>query len=1212
MPNLIIESDASDTSATMRGDIADWPTCRDATSAFSVDDTPVNNSLGIGGVTGTWYMLSRAICWFDTSSIPLGSTITSVTLYAYTWVGVVGSAPMIMNPGDVSKPAIASDFNIANWTGEYTAGSTYWAQNDYGWKSVEFTDTSIINTGGTTCLSMLDTYFDYNNVPLPGYRSIAFYCGNSSSNKLYLDIDYEPPELYTLKDAGLKLMAHRLVENKEVYDMPNYAPIGSVRLYKTDSTEYIEQPVCRNINDETGLMFDDVGGNDADPVYTDITQYYVDLNLTTFVPQFNKYIDSSDWSTGYFGSSVELTNFELYNQGGLLIANGSFSEGQTISKGTRYRFGWTLRLYNDMVSQIPNRKSRSVVTLDGLRITMRRLVQNNSTQDIGSIPSFIGAGAKNSYYIQNASDAQGYFDATGPSYTASTSNYFPLAPAVDDAWWYAREGSDPDRINGWHFDVDTVGVQADTTAIKVQYYKDNDWYDVRSYDDQTNGFAQDGYIVFEPPVDIDVVTASTFYGGSPQGHYYRILIVGATFSITPIPNAATTPVVLRTLQDETDLIMPVNRRPSEIMVSPFSGSVVKFSTELTVGQVPEIYDLDTGILLRKAYLPTSEIGLFTADGIVEDEEIALTTITATANADGEISFATATNPEPLKVISIRRTSDGRIYEGNRFLYTRVVGANYVMQIGGPVSVEYEVSYLSKEIIPSKSFDNILSVFGDSQRMDGPYEIYSGSIKENPMNTEKNELHRRLTPSKIKTRSRKNYDSEVAAADPNFTGPGTLTPTARASGIRSSLRKENYSMGDFYHDVQKFKRHQNFSFKFGYPYIMLTFNVAEYERVDDMTLYLSMVGGWHGKMGYGVAIWGRGEPGSGNESDRYDSWRFIQDSGATPIRTGSDKHNPAIASVKISPRYYTDHDGNTKSSFINEDGEIHILVVGKAYGKGNSNRIKIREDGGNRADNFFKFGWPFSTSRHKRNKAKSQAGKYGTTLTLNYAGVSINPVQEVGDKGYGFRRGVDWKYVFGEDHADWHRESDSEEEWSVTTIDGITYEPLLPSPKLGIKKEQFIFATNPSTGADEYLLYLEKRPFHSVTGAYVVKDGQDKTETSNNGKIDVKWVGWDDSVEWNESDPVHSDDHDGGSGDGAGYVALDFNNEDWDASNIRHINVEYMYMSDPRLSMDYLIKEGMMFARAHFSELSFSPPLQPYHGDRMRLYYEIEFKRRREA
>ena len=161
----------------------------------------------------------------------------------------------------------------------------------------------------------------------------------------------------TLKDYSLRLFAHRTVSNATVIDNPEAAVISYVRFFDS-SSDYIQLPVCRNFcPDQVGgtardNIFDDTGGNEADPEYVSVTQYYHDLELAVFVPRFNKTYDVSGDSWGYSASPFTVTDYKLYNAGGNVIAEAADTTiGFSIAKGTRYLLRIKIRVFNDMVEQ---------------------------------------------------------------------------------------------------------------------------------------------------------------------------------------------------------------------------------------------------------------------------------------------------------------------------------------------------------------------------------------------------------------------------------------------------------------------------------------------------------------------------------------------------------------------------------------------------------------------------------------------------------------------------------------------------------------------------------------------------------------------------------------------------------------------------------------------------------------------------------------------
>jgi hypothetical protein len=236
------------------------------------------------------------------------------------------------------------------------------------------------------------------------------------------------------------------------------------------------------------------------------------------------------------------------------------------------------------------------------------------------------------------------------------------------------------------------------------------------------------------------------------------------------------------------------------------------------------------------------------------------------------------------------------------------------------------------------------------------------------------------------------------------------------------------------------------------------------------------------------------------------------------------------------------------------------------------------------------------------------------MGVGYIGLVTNPVGNAGKGGFSFRRGIDWTYYPGDAASAWRIDGTNggnPENYAVTTRDGTAYLPVLPTERIGQSVEDFEFGALPAAATTT--LYLQRRPLNAA-GVYVWLEAEEITIDNLNGGITVNYVGWDSDAEWNSFDPSYSDDHlqSAAGGEGAGYVNLTFTSKDWSATEFRDVHVKYLYYDPPELTMTYLKAGGKMFARAHMSDMSHNTALNPMYGDKVRVYFEVQFEEKREA
>ena len=78
------------------------------------------------------------------------------------------------------------------------------------------------------------------------------------------------------------------------------------------------------------------------------------------------------------------------------------------------------------------------------------------------------------------------------------------------------------------------------------------------------------------------------------------------------------------------------------------------------------------------------------------------------------------------------------------------------------------------------------------------------------------------------------------------------------------------------------------------------------------------------------------------------------------------------------------------------------------------------------------------------------------------------------------------------------------------------------------------------------------------------------------------------------------------------INIDTAGDYWHGEEVREVYVQYLAQAYPTLTTSYLVDRGLMFARAHFSPLSFNPSVIPDYGDSLRIYFEVQFEKKRTA
>ena len=1205
-----------------------WASVHDATDSDSVNTDGVQ--IGTWGSGSTRAIYRQMLKW-DTSSIPGNAIINSVAIkLSLMTITDTTHTLRVVSHSDPASPMIVNDYDKTKWSDNHCELSIDTTDiPDSGWRYFNLDASGIaeLDPTGDTYYGIREKTYDIDDAN-PGAGSPYYYSNFRSyfDGSLYpaLVVTYTLPtnDTAVIKQDAYKYFATRLVSNDQVYNVPYNAPIGYIRLYDS-SGDYIQVNTARNDVEHTPYMFDDVGSTEADPEHTSVTQDYRDLNLSAYIPKFNILWQPDSAGNDYADATFSIVTYKLFTKGGLeLGCNSSGFGGFDIIRGTSYRFRFTIRFFNDHVEQVPFENARSVVTEDGLSVVLRRMVQNNITQENGTVPGYIGIGGRASQYIADGSDETGYYDLGTDHYTTSSTLMFPNPSAVGDAYFYIRAGSSPDKVNGFYFDFDTFGVLATNGSYGVQYYDENDtWSYVKYSVDYTENMAMDNYIYFEPPEAIKVADADEIYTGSPQGHAYRILMVGAPWDTNPTLSAVGKPQVLVVSSNDTDLLIPFNRLGADVVASPYTGAVAKFSAEHGIGAAPALYDSE-GLLRRTVSTPVSELALFTTDGLVLDEELPPIEITVTTSAAGVVTLAKASYPQPLRLMWVRDTSTNLLYEaGDRFMRVGSDATNWYFPIDfGPPSTEYDIAYLPKTIIPTNednyTVQNILSVSGNSNEIVGPSGIWVGSSDKDPANPDKS-AWRDLTPFEVQRSSRRLPPEYVDSAGPNYSRPHYKEAVADADFIQGSFKKEKVTMGDigYWMGSGGGKRIRYYKAKMQVPYVMLEFDVSDVDKVKQARFVLSMMGEMQGKFGYNALIWGKGKLSDDDQNQRFDGWRLLATSGDKKSKVSSGKRLPSTLAIGVDPKYEQVAGTTDEASRIIHNGSIYIMVALRHYAgdTGSGHSVQISKTMGSIVDwSMPGVAQPGETQLETATRAAKEFSSMTNFIRITYAGMSLNPVA-AGGTAYEFRKGIDWKYVVGDSQAEWQLGKEDEEYYRVVDFDGVSYDPILPTVTLGKANEQYLFYdTSPNSNSD-ITLYTRYRPHDSMYEVRVEKEAKSKIHSTKNGRVVVNYVGWDASRKWNGTDDAYQHNHSAGTGGtGAGIVNIDVDAKDWDADVGRRVNISYYYVELPRLKVSYLVQSGLMFARAILHEWSHHPPIKTTTNTRARVYYEVEVKAKRSA
>lgn len=1030
----------------------------------------------------------------------------------------------------------------------------------------------------------------------------------------------------TLKDYTLRLFAHRTISNATVIDNPEDAVISYVRFF--DSTgDYIQLPVCRNFcPDQAGgtartNIFDDTGGNEADPEYASVTQYYHDLTLAAFVPRFNKTYDVSANSWGYSASPFTVADYKLYNAGGNVVAEATDTTvGFTITKGTRYLLRFKIRVFNDMVEQSIGENTRCILTKDGLKTILRRILHDNSPQDFGRPPMFVGVGGEGAYYIDNASDGRWRYDASATSYTVTTTTLFPSPSAVGDAFAFCREETDSDQLEGIEFDINIPGVLSTGASLLWQYWDGSAWTNLTGVVDNTvdldpdsasygSSLAVDGNVRWLAPPDIDV---DAELKAGTVGCYYRGALVGGDFSTNPTVIGKAYPLVYRTVQTETSMQQPFTRKTADIIAAPYKGNAAKVSAEFGIGSTPERYD-SNGLLQAKAFVPTRETAIFTTDALVSEEDISIVEVDGVTVTSGRVNIPT-TNAEPLKLLTVMDSgggaTDGELMPIAGYVLTdderAVTGPNYVVTLKGVPDGTYDIKYLAKTITPSITPLNIISVTGNTQSLLGPQQVFMYSSEHNPADTDGGG-DTKLNPKLIMRKGfpvggdtgpplLPNMDSqfdEGLLSSPTKFGFGNVTKADKKITLGGTLSLSGLK-GETLQTLEHIK------ITAGYPLIMLRFNVSDYNDLDNPHLMISVDNSTVDGGTVGAFVWTTGDVGSQRAHDKETAWRNV---GYTKSRSGDVNVTQNMALV-LDLKFVENGDGTRTSPVIDDNGNMFIMLApsNKEYKDG---RIKVY---GGEGYSYLDEAGIKSAINNLRDNGIARLG----TLGLRYASIGFSPVKNLRDEIYNFRRGIDWRYVLGAATADWVKQSSDPNQFAVTTLDGTTYYPVLPSMLFWTDVDNYFFSGNkPSDTNTDINLYVRDMPVDTA-GVYVWLEGQNKAVDTLNGGITVNSVSWNDVGKWNNIDSEYADDHIESTtgGEGAGVINIDVDEDYWHGDEIRKVGVRYLAQTYPTLTTTYLVDRGLMFARAHFSPLSFNPSVIPDYGDSLRVYFEVQFEHKR--
>jgi len=1216
-----------------------WAAHHDAASGDSV--TTSDSTIGCLG-SGTTRTIHRQVFAWDTSGLPDNAIIESAKVKLWLVQPPTTTHTIrVQTHSDPASPLAVDDYAMAKWSGDYSQLVIDTTDDpDRGWRywDLDADGIALVDRTGTTYFGMRDEDYDVDDVdPVAGIYYSLFNAYDDGVLMPKLVITYTEPltDTAVLLEPVYRLFAHRTVSNADIYDNPKAASISYLRLYDSNE-DYLQLRTARNYNDSANPLFDMTGGSEADPEYTTVTQYYRDLDLAFEVPRFNKVFDVSEntwiWATDPFA----VVNYELFNEAGVAIAEAADSTtNMSFDEGQRYLVRFKIRIFNDMVEQNVDDNTRCVIMEEGLQTIARRALLNGSTQESCKPPMFMGVGSEGGYHIDSGVDIR--WDVTAPDgYNVVTDGnpLFPAASAEGDSFAYLREDATDDDVEGISFALSTKGVPADATSLIWEYYDTNGaWVALNGVEDNTDMFRYNGTVTWEVPMDIDPLGQAYL---TNTGRWFRCRIVGGGFTTEPIATDISedvTAMSLRTQHNETDLQFPLNRKIADLVITPAIGHSAKVSAAFGPGGLAERTRAD-GTLLSRTYEPIKEVGLFTTIGVTDNEDVELGEYTG-AVASGQIDIPTATNPAPIKLYNAI-TDTGELYNvSDRFVTYNETGGNYETVVPLPDDT-FDLTYLGKNITPSVTPQNILSVSGNVQNLVGPNVVWTYAATETPVDSDSG-YDTKLTPRRIMMEGLPMYGNAhgEGSLSPVFSkGPGdrglvvAATDFGLASNTGHKIKRTFWGKGlaaslsgglfgaipDILGPFDKIE----YTFTAGYPMVMLNFNVSDYDRLIDPILVVNGTGKTknpvaesESKFYFDVMVWTEGDPMSLEPHQRETGWKLLQSS--TPV-PGQSK-TPETVVVQI-PMRYSEEGEYVTSPYVDERGNMFILVVSNDKntddGKWTHETTLWREMGW---DNFLRVGKTISGRMSKR--AKRMFGNLG----IAYVGLIYNPVGPASSNDFGFRRGVDWTYYPGDAEALWRIDGSSgtaPEDYTVNTSSGDAYIPVLPTARIGQKEEHFYFGTHPDatdwptdTGKTGNL-YLQHQP---VPGGVSVRlEGEEKRYDTTSKKITINSVGWEADYLWNNVNPDYSWDHleKASDGEGAGYVNVTFNNIKWSATKFRDVYVRYLYYEQPKMTMTYLHGGGKLFARAHFSDVSHNTAMRPAYGDRVRFYFEIQFEPKRTA
>jgi len=532
---------------------------------------------------------------------------------------------------------------------------------------------------------------------------------------------------------------------------------------------------------------------------------------------------------------------------------------------------------------------------------------------------------------------------------------------------------------------------------------------------------------------------------------------------------------------------------------------------------------------------------------------------------------------------------------------------------GVVDGTYDIKYLAKTITPSTTPLNILSVTGNTQSLLGPQQVFIYASENNPADTD-GAGDTKLNPKLIMRKGfsvggggspmMPNMDSqfeEGLLASPTKFGFGSVTK--KEGGLRqahgSILGMVGKALG-MEGTVTEFWEVDHIKMTAGYPLIMLQFNLSDYTSLDNPVFMVSIENSNIDRGTVGAFVWTTGDVNSQSAQDKETAWRNIA---YTKSRKGDVNVTQNIA-IPLDLMYKERGDGTRTSPRVDSNGNIFIMLApnNKEYENG---KMTLKPEKNN------KFQSKSEYNKTINNLVSGGISKLGT-LSLHYASLSFSPVKNLRNEIYNFRRGIDWSYVPGDATADWVKQSPDQDKFAVSTLDGTVYYPVLPSMLLWTDTETYFFSgAKPSDVRTDIDLYVRDMPVDTA-GVYVWLEGQDKTVDTTNAGIVVNSVSWNPVGKWNNVDTDYADDHieDTANGEGAGVINIDVDEDYWDGAEIRKVGVRYLAQAYPTLTTTYLVDRGLMFGRAHFSPLSFSPAVTPDYGDSLRIYFEVQFGRYR--